>query len=355
MMALQRGSAMNASGQTADGTGVAGLRWRIAPTWFWALAALSTVLFVAFVMQLPVAILAGAGHDDAWFWRRAQSIATGHWLGGYDQSTLMKGAGYPLFLAVNHLAGLSLPLSQSLLYGAACVALALAVVRSGARHGWALLLLVCLQWHPMAFEWQRIIRDNIYAAQTLLVLACLSWWLFVARSRRGRLAGAAMAGLLLGWFWSTREDGIWIAPGIGILLLAGALRTAGTRSALRQLVGGAALMALACGCVLTLIAAANWAKYGRFETVDLKGAAFTGAVSSLQRVRVGDAVAHVPVPEQVRRAVYPLSPAFARLQPYLEDERTFWRRPGCQTYPDTCGDYAGGWFIWALRDGVTTM
>lgn len=327
----------------------------IGHAWFWGPAALSTALFVALVAHLPTVIFAGAGHDDAWFWHRARSIASGHWLGDYDQFTLMKGAGYPLFLAINHLLGMPLPVSQALLYSVACLLLAFAVSRTTGRPWLALLLLLGLQWHPMVLEWQRIIRDNIYAAQALLLLACLLWFLFLARSHKGRLAWAAVAGLTLGWFWSTREDGIWILPGIAILLVVRALQVWRNRDGMRGIGAGSLLMALVAAGFLALIATANWTKYGRFETVDVKGVAFSGAVSRLQQVRVGDVEAYVPVPGKVRRAVYPVSPTFARLQPYLEDAGRHWTRHGCRIYADTCGDYAGGWFIWALRDGVASL
>src|SRR5690606_37316120 len=139
------------------------------------------------VSCLPVEILAGAGHDDAWFWHRAESIVKGHWLGPYDEMTLMKGAGYPLFLAAGHALGLSVMTAQALLYSVACLLLGAAIYRINGRPWWVLLMLLALQWHPAALSWSRVIRDNIVAAQVLLALAALLHCLCAIRAgKHGR-------------------------------------------------------------------------------------------------------------------------------------------------------------------------
>jgi hypothetical protein len=46
----------------------------------------------------------------------AASLATGNWLGPYNNRTLIKGVGYPLWIASNYLLGVPLLLAQNLLY-----------------------------------------------------------------------------------------------------------------------------------------------------------------------------------------------------------------------------------------------
>lgn len=320
-----------------------------------ALALSSAMAFVALAAYLPVAIFAGAGHDDAWFWHRAQLIVSGLWLGEYNQYTLMKGVGYPLFLALNYGLGTSLSFSQAMLYAAACLLVGHGIYRLTGKAWLALLLVLLMQWHPMAMTWERVIRDNISAAQALLVIGCLLQFLFVARTSKARIAWAVATGWMLGWLWSTREDGIWILPGVAILVVVRLVQVRRLDGELRRF-GVAGVAMVAAFCLLPgLIATANWSKYGRFETVDLKGAAFADAISALQSVRVGESTAYVPVPERVREAVYPVSPTFARLQPYLEGAGKHWAEPGCRLYAQACGDYAGGWFLWVFRDAVASV
>ena len=55
-------------------------------------------------------------HDDYLFIKLAKNILSGQWLGPYDHYTLIKGPGFPLFLAVVHHLGLPLLFAQQLLY-----------------------------------------------------------------------------------------------------------------------------------------------------------------------------------------------------------------------------------------------
>ncbi|WP_456963884.1 hypothetical protein [Luteimonas sp. A649] len=318
-------------------------------------AVLSAMAFVVFVAYMPVAILADASYDDAWFWWRGETIASGDWLGAYDKSTLMKGPGYPLFLAFTHLMGLSLMTTQALLYAAACLLLGTAVQRISGRTWLALLVVLALQWHPAALVWNRVLRDNIGAAQLLIALACLLHFLHACHAGRRGWGWAGLAGLVLGWMWTTREDVVWVVPGVLLLLLAAvtsAWRIPGGR---RRAGVGIACVALAFGGWMALVATTNLAKYGAFVTVETREGAYADAMSALQRVRVGEPVPYVPVPAKVREAVYAVSPAFARLRPHLEVPGSPWTRTGCRLYPHSCGDYAGGWFMWALRDAVSAI
>ena len=316
------------------------------------LALFSVALYLMVSAHSPLAVYANAAHDDALFWKHAQALATGHWQGGFSQYTLMKGVGYPLFLAVNHFSGLPLSVSHALLYCVACIALVTAVRRMNVNAWVALVLFVLLLWHPAVLSWSRATRDSVSAAQVLLFLSCVLHAFYLPNSRRRGFVFAAGAGLVWAWFWMTREDGVWALPGAGLLLLGGLY---GDRQRLRRFAEKVAVLAAACLCFLFLVAAVNAKKYGRFELVDFKGGPYENAVAALQSVRVGDAVPYVPVPEKVRKAVYAVSPTFAQLEPYFEETGRGWTQFGCSLYPDTCGDYAGGWFVWALRDAVASV
>ncbi|MBJ6982590.1 hypothetical protein [Luteimonas sp. MC1572] len=316
--------------------------------------ALSSLLFIALVHHLPVSILAGASYDDAWFWQRAEGIAAGRWLGAFDHMTLIKGSGYPLFLAASHVLGLPATTMQAVLYALACLLLGGAVYRMSGRPLLAMLLVIALQWHPAALGWNRVIRDNIGGAQILIALACLLYFLYAPRAGKRGWRWALLAGFAFAWLWSTREDGIWVLPGVALLLLAHAAAAWRERAGRRRLGVGLALMALAFAAWLSLVAGANLVQYGVFTTVDTRATSYRDALSTLQRVRVGPPVAQVPVPERVREAVYVASPAFARLRPYLEDPA---QRGGdaCRLPPHACSDYSGGWFLWALRAAAASI
>lgn len=325
------------------------------PRWFWTVVAVSTFLYAVFNLHLLAKVRADAGFDDALFFRHAISILHGHWLGPYSNLTLMKGPGYPLFLAANAVVGLPITLTQSLLYAAACAFMASTLYRMCGRTSVALVTFLILEWHPAILEFRTIIRDDISAAQVLLILSFCCRFLFLEASMRRRLAWAVAGGLMLGWAWLTREDSGWILPGLFVMFGLHLLRLRNDNRAMATIAGSIATFGASSLAVVGTIAAINLAVYGTFLEVDFKSPSFLKALTMLQSVRVGDPVPHVPVPDKVRQAVYKVSPAFASLEPYFDGPGRGWTGPGCENMPSTCGDIAGGWFEFALRDAAASQ
>ena len=76
----------------------------------------------------------------------------------------------------------------------------------------------------------RTLREGIYGSQVVLLLA-LGGRLLVPGPLPGRLATSVGVGLLLGWLWITREEGILLVPGL-LLLHLGVLLVESRRSRL---------------------------------------------------------------------------------------------------------------------------
>ncbi len=54
--------------------------------------------------------------------------------------------------------------------------------------------------------------------------------------------------------------------------------------------------------------------------------------------------------------IYQQSPSFAKVKSYLDpDGKPSPWNYGCDLQPQTCGDIAGGWFIWAFRDAAQSV
>ena len=88
-------------------------------------ACLTLALVKLWLLSPQEVIARSAPHDDTLFVGLALNILQGEWLGAYNQFTLMKGSGYPLFIALSNLLGLPLILSQELLYLGSCFLLSL--------------------------------------------------------------------------------------------------------------------------------------------------------------------------------------------------------------------------------------
>lgn len=321
--------------------------------WAWAAAALALVQ-LALLRAQPIYAIGNAAHDDRLFLQLARFIAEGQWLGPYDNLTLAKGPVYPAFVALNYYLGLPLRLTEHLVYLGAC-ALTLRALRPLALAGWArLLIFATLLVNPLTYEglhMTRILRQHLTVPLALIVAASLlALALRRERSFSARLPWALAAGLALGLFWLTREEGVWILGMTAFLALFafGPLFTGPARGATFALL----LAALAAGAVpLGTVATLNLRHYGWFGTTEFHADDFRAAYGALARVQVGPHYPYVAVSREAREAIYPVSPAFAELKPFLEGELGE-RWANAEDFRRSERQIGSGWFMWALRDAV---
>lgn len=317
----------------------------------WPLFFMFSVAYLILAMHLPVSIYTISPHDDALFWHNAYQIVTGNWLGAYNQMTLAKGPGFPLFLAVNAVLGVPVTLLIASFYLLACWLISNTLRDLGLNKYFILVTFTVILFHPALFP-VRIIRDNIYPALTLIIISGVIRLVFVPAQHDRQLVRMVPYGLVFGFFWVTREESIWIVPGLLFLLFLKVCQLKKQNLPIKDVFYRFACFLLVATIFISLIAFINYHKYGKFEVVDFKGKAFSHALKSLNSVDIGFDLPYVPVSFNKRQEIYKISPSFLQLKDYFEDKGKCWTSRGCAIYPWTCGDYAGGWFMWALRDAV---
>lgn len=185
------------------------------------------ILFAAaarflFVLNLPIRFLPYDVHEDGLFMRLATNLASGVWLGDSDQFTVTNGPGYTLFLAATHLSRLSLSAAHALCQTAAIAVTAWAVFRLTRSQWGAAATFIALSFCPAGLAVRRVVPEQIYWAQTLLVFSLLAILLFAPpRGRRCAMMVAGLAGLIFGWTWFTGEEGIWFLPAFALMTAGG--------------------------------------------------------------------------------------------------------------------------------------
>lgn len=307
----------------------------------------------------PLKAVGGAMHDDLLFIRQAASILDGHWLGAYNNLTLAKGQGYPLWIVAMYLLHVPLVLAQHLLY-VGVAALGYAAWRPAMPRLWRLLVAGVVMFNPASFHGDdaaRILRNHFSASLALLTFVCVTgWFLRLREARRKQLGWAAGAGAAGALLWITREETVWMAGVIALVALAGAwqLRTAGREG--WRTVGLVALLPVGIGvAVVTAICALNYSSYRFWGTVEFRAAPFKDAYGALSRIKVGPWRQYVPVSREMREAAYAVSPAFRKMQPFLEGSLgEGWASLGTATtgLPASERQIHGAAFMWALRDGA---
>jgi hypothetical protein len=321
----------------------------------WLAMALATGVYLWLMSRVPLAIIPDKGYDDALFVKLADHIFQGLWLGSYNQFTLAKGPGYPVWIALNFWLGLPLMLSQSALYALAGW-IFVAVLRPQARRPWPLLaLFAAYLFNPMVYGVQslRVTRAGLYVPLTILVLA-LAMGCAQANSRPGprRWLWACGLGLTLGLYWTTREASVWLVP--SLLVMAAAAFASAWRQvgALLRTAGLATVVAAAAAVPVGTVAWANYAKYGVWNVVEFKQREFLAAYGALSRIRHEHWRRHVVVPQEVLAKAAQASASFAPVMGYFNPG---WAQWGCwNDHIAPCdGEYRGGWFMWALREAVS--
>ena len=292
--------------------------------------------------------------DDTLYLRSAYHLSQGEWLGPYDYTTLAKAAGYPLFLAGAHLLGLSRRLAEDSLLIAACLTLVWALRRLGVnRFLAAIAFLACLFSQGETSEvLYRAVRENIYASQTLLVFSLGLVLVTVARWWARVLAGTAL-GLVLGWFWCTREEGVWILPSLGILalVLLVAERSRGeswARACVLMLLT-ALLPVATSGLWVSVVREHNRAAYGVADW-GLNEPDFAAAVDGLNRVAASRWKRWQPLDRDLWERLYRASPALASLRKYLDGSA--YRSP-IQLAEN--GEQMAVYRMWALRTAAANQ
>jgi len=303
-----------------------------------------------------------AAHDDRLFVNLALDLLQGHWLGDYNQYTLIKGPFFPLFMAVNNVLGFPLLVTEQVLFCLAGLAFLYALTYLYRQPRWLLILLYALYaFQPVAFSLNRTVRESLYVSLTVFVFAggVLGMAHLLGRVPPQRtVAHAALLGLSSAAFWLTREEGVWLVPSLLLLFVMGAVSQHRQSRSLQTVLGRSRMFGLSlllCSVCVLCVACLNYANYGVFlARSELLSNEFGAAYGSLTRVKAATWDAHIPVPHAARQQIYAQSPSFRQLQATLDDPATVkgWSSFSCPFYPSTCGDYAGGWFVWSFRDAV---
>ena len=269
-------------------------------------------------------------HDDYLFINLAKNILGGQWLGPYDHYTLIKGPGYPLFIAVVHYLGLPLLFAQQLLYSlfSILVVVALRPLVNGRLLLMAVFALVLL--NPFMHLYPavgRVMRLGLSMPLVLVTFTCMFGLVSRVRgSLKSKILWSSGLGLFFSYLWFTREEGIWMVPSMGVTLLLFLLADAiySKKELLLRL-----LLIAWIGCIFwglqTTFASLNEKHYGHPVINELKSVQFSSALGSLMNIDTGEVQRKVPVSTEAQKLAFSVSPTFAQLKPvFKKNKSTVW-------------------------------
>jgi hypothetical protein len=321
---------------------------------FWWIVFISLALKLWLTSNITINPIYGP-HDNSNFITHALWILRGKWFGPYDDLTLIKGPGFPLYLALIARLGLPLPLAHQLLIAGAAFLAGIAIrpaVRNSVLLGCVFVVLIFDPTTFSALSWGTN-RSQVIDSFALLAIASCVGTVIRARARlRVVVPWMTSTGVFAALVGVTREDTIWIAAPIAFFLGSyfWYVRRTPDRRVLRAYLP--IVPAIAFAAIIATLMTINGRVYGWFTTVEMTSPAFTSAYQSLSRIVVTGVDNRVyPFPTTAREIAYAVSPAAAELKQWF-DPGHGWRRLSC-TASSLCDDVSSGFLVFTLRDAVS--
>jgi hypothetical protein len=303
-------------------------------------------------------------HDDGLFFNLAQSIVAGEWLGEYNERTLIKGPGYPLWMAVMHLLGIPLLTSHHLAYIGATFLLSIALYPLHKSKWIGLVIFALFLFNPLPFFGRPVDSFSRQYINLPIAIICAATAIGTILRRDRRLSVLTTwiigLGLSIGYLRITRGEYVWITPLVVSVVLSIIVHYYSLSK--RVMVNLLLLLLLSGLLVPSVVRVINYRVYGAAIVDEFSSQSLLGAYGALTRIKHMTWLPHIPVPRSSWYAAASVSPAFSKLMPSLLGEiGQNWTMIGDTEMlfggvsvglPQEFGEIPGGWFVFAFREAL---
>lgn len=302
------------------------------------------ILIRIWLVQAQDLIATSTPHDDYLFIKLARHILNGEWLGPYDQFTLIKGPGFPLFIAAAHLAGIPLMLAEHLLYSLFCVITILAIKPLFHKRWPLMAIFLFLLFNPFMYLYPATGRVFRFSITMPLVLAVFASGVGLVTRASGTfirlLCWASVFGSCFTYLWFTREEGIWMLP--ALLLLAIYFLVVENRHSQKQYLQRISCLVwvfLIFMGAKTILENLNNHYYGAPVIVELKTPQFQSALGGLMAIDGLGSTRFLPVSWRAQKAGFAVSQCLKELEACLPEQKNKAKQ-------------MNSFYIWLFRDMV---
>lgn len=318
---------------------------------FCVLLILFTLFRIFLFLRTPLDAMGNTPHDDLLLLNHAQSLIQGNWLGDYNNTTLVKGISFPLFVAVCNWLCIPYMLGVAFLY-IGSILLFLQAIRpiTGNFYLQSLIYLFLLYSPAMLSKstGQRPYNMTLIPSAILLVTGtCIGLFLRRTRSPRKLLPWGLASGAGLSFFWYVREDSIWLMPFVVISLGISIFCILRLASPKKEKLTAAGLMTLPLWMLLAAsltISGINHHFYGTFTTNERTKTSFSQVMSDLVQLDSPQVRQDVWVSRETVDKAMMHSPTLAFIRTSIDKiYESSWAVEG---------EISGDIIAWALRDAA---
>lgn len=318
---------------------------------------LITILRHYLVSHLSLLALTNQAYDDNIMFQMAINIFSGNWLGEYSSNILVKGAFFPAFLAIIHKLGFSYLSTMSIIYIVSCAFFVYSIKDLFKNKKLLAIIYIALIFNPVSYApwtYQRLYRNGMTLSQVLFIIGSM---FLVYQSRNGSkkkmLLFSIIAGFVLGTFWQTREDGIWILPFVLVVILIIVINTIikfkSNKGELVKRLIIAILPIVILEGMLNITRFINYKYYGVYTYNELNDGYFGKVLQTMYSIKNDENIEKVTVTRNKVNKLYEVSETLNSIKPYFEDSLDAW--DGNDTNPGD-GQVEDGWFWWSLKMAV---
>lgn len=326
---------------------------------FWIFVVGLAIFRQYLVYDLPIYAISNALPDDGLMVYLAENLKNGRWLGDYQRLTLVKGMGYPLFLALAGVTPFSYLTLSSFFYTVSVLCMVYAVKPLFKTYKSLAVLYGVLLFNPVSaalVTFQRVYRNSISAAQVLLIIGSFAGIYFrrewAVKRQLPWVAGAVM-GLVS--FYYTREDAIWIMPFILVVTILYIIMVSVrfwhfNKKDLAVRFFLILLPLLSVGAAGKAVSFLNQHYYGTPVVNELNEGAFAEMMKTIYSVEDEKELEQTSVSREKLLVLYENSKTLAGIRDEMDRELSAW----CQDeeYSKTW-EVKDGWFFWILRDAMS--
>lgn len=335
---------------------------RISRKIYFIILGIAIFLRIAMTSRLTPSIFADMQHDDLWLVERANSILNGHWLGEYNQYTLLKGVFSPLFLAFSYIVGMDYMEMCTYVYVISCIIFLIAVSKliSKERYCVKIALFIILLYNPISYAqqtFQRIYRNGMSQWQVLLIFSATIAIIYELDNGVKKIVPwIVIDGIALWSYVNTREDGAWVL----IFAVCSAVATYLVYAiqqkkfmCVKYAWVFAPLIILILGNIAVKVV--NYSYYGVWEQNDRTQGYFAAVMGDLYQIKAGDEKyakdnnIYINIYYEALEKAYKVSPTMESIKPNLEQSITAW--DGIDTIRGD-GELETDHLLFALRDAV---
>ena len=313
-------------------------------------------LFVAY-KQMMYIYPGYAPIDDDLYFKWAQSISAGQWLGDYNYLTLSKYPFFAVYLAFINKIGIPYLVANGIMWLSAAIVAAWAFKPVLKKQWQRVFLFLAILYSPSTYAQYslRVYRDALYPILCTLFFVALAGAALRLKERPLRgLPFYLIAGVGLGLSYISREDGYWLLPFGFTALIICIVYIATDKGLEKKLVRIVQMFIpyVICLCCVLSVMGMNYKYYGVFKLTDFNSGSFAGRYGQMTRLPQENWNEIVAVPVDVRELMYEECPTFRQFREYLDQEGAVCRKAYWNPQAE---DYRSGSFYWALRLAAQEM